>query len=139
MSRITVTAPATTRDTTDWRDQAACRGEDPDLFFPYPGETIRIENAKAICRSCPVWMECLQWATEQRVEGVWGGTTEEERRPGRGQRRKHSGTPATAQCGTESGARRHRKLHERVCDACRRAERQARERREQAKAQEVAV
>lgn len=130
MNRITITAPASTRQPDGWRGQAACRGEDPDLFFPHPNETARVEQAKAICRRCPVWAECLQWATEQRVEGVWGGTTEEERRPGRGQRRKHSGPAATAQCGTESGARRHRKLHERVCDPCRRAEKRARGRRE---------
>lgn len=138
MSRITVTPPATTRDTTDWRDQAACRGEDPDLFFPYPGEAVRIEAAKGVCRACPVWMECLQWATEQRVEGIWGGTTEEERHRASG-RKKRARPQAPAQCNTEAGAQRHRRHHERVCDACRRAERQAHRRREQAKTAEVAA
>lgn len=133
MSRITVTAPATTRQPDDWRDQSACRGEDPDLFFPYPTELARIEDAKAVCRGCPVWMQCLQWATEQGVEGIWGGTTEEERHRARG-RKKRTRPQAPAQCGTEAGAQRHRRLHERVCDPCRRGERQAHRRREQAKA-----
>jgi WhiB family redox-sensing transcriptional regulator len=68
----------------DWRNHAACRHEDPDLFFPI-GTTgpalVQTEVAKAVCRRCPVREECLQWAldTGQGI-GVWGGTSETERR-----------------------------------------------------------
>jgi WhiB family redox-sensing transcriptional regulator len=40
-----------------------------------------IEAAKAICATCPVQPECLRYAIETRQEyGIWGGTTEDERR-----------------------------------------------------------
>ena len=60
----------------DWRHNAVCRGEDPDLFFPI-GNTgpalLQIEEAKAVCRRCPVMEHCLQWALESGQDsGVWG-------------------------------------------------------------------
>ncbi|PAZ10959.1 transcription factor WhiB [Streptomyces sp. SA15] len=68
----------------NWRDHAACRHEDPDLFFPI-GTTgpalVQTERAKAVCRRCPVREECLQWALDTgQTLGVWGGTSENERR-----------------------------------------------------------
>ncbi|MEU9980567.1 WhiB family transcriptional regulator [Streptomyces sp. NPDC050856] len=68
----------------DWRHQAQCRDEDPDLFFPI-GNTgpalLQAEEAKAVCRRCPVREQCLRWALESGQEaGVWGGLSEEERR-----------------------------------------------------------
>lgn len=67
-----------------WRDHAACRGQDPDLFFPI-GTTgpapAQLEQARAVCRRCPVQERCLEWALEtDQTIGVWGGTTESERR-----------------------------------------------------------
>jgi WhiB family transcriptional regulator, redox-sensing transcriptional regulator len=67
----------------NWRDTAACWDADPDLFFPIgtTGPTLRqIDEAKRICRTCPAQPECLAWALDQAVtEGVWGGTTADER------------------------------------------------------------
>ena len=67
-----------------WREDAACRDADPDLFFPIgtTGAAFRqIDEAKRICRSCPARIQCLAWALEVGVgDGVWGGTTEDERR-----------------------------------------------------------
>ena len=67
----------------DWRDRAACRDEDPELFFPV-GTTgpalVQIEQAKAVCRTCPVVAPCLAWALDGNVSGVWGGMDEDERR-----------------------------------------------------------
>lgn len=68
----------------DWRHYAACAGEDPELFFPV-GKTgpamYQAEEAKAICRKCPVREDCLEWSLENRVDfGVWGGLDEYERR-----------------------------------------------------------
>ena len=68
----------------DWRERAACRGENPELFFPVgtSGPALQqIEQAKAICRSCPVARECLAAALENGEDaGIWGGLTAEERR-----------------------------------------------------------
>jgi WhiB family redox-sensing transcriptional regulator len=68
----------------DWRHEAACRDEDPELFFPI-GNTgpalLQIEDAKAVCRRCAVIEPCLKWALESGQDsGVWGGTSEDERR-----------------------------------------------------------
>jgi WhiB family redox-sensing transcriptional regulator len=67
----------------NWRNRAACRTEDPDLFFPIGTSgpaLMQTEQAKAVCRRCPVREPCLQWAldTGQSI-GVWGGTSETER------------------------------------------------------------
>jgi WhiB family transcriptional regulator, redox-sensing transcriptional regulator len=71
-------------DRTDWRDNAACLHADPDLFFPIgpAGPALRqVDQAKRICLACPVRTPCLKWALGQgMLSGVWGGTTEEERR-----------------------------------------------------------
>jgi WhiB family redox-sensing transcriptional regulator len=68
----------------DWRDHAACRHEDPDLFFPIgtSGPTLlQTEQAKAVCRRCSVQERCLHWAVESgQFIGIWGGTSEDERR-----------------------------------------------------------
>jgi len=68
----------------NWRDAAACRDADPDLFFPIgtTGPARRqIGEAKRVCRTCPAQTHCLAWALDNRVtDGVWGGTTGEERR-----------------------------------------------------------
>lgn len=68
----------------DWRHHAACRDEDPELFFPI-GDSgpalVQIEDAKEVCRSCPVVDSCLRWALESGQDGgVWGGMSEDERR-----------------------------------------------------------
>jgi WhiB family transcriptional regulator, redox-sensing transcriptional regulator len=68
----------------EWRKIAACRDTDPELFFPI-GTTgaalLQIEQAKAVCRICPVQAECLEFALATNQDsGVWGGTSEEERR-----------------------------------------------------------
>ncbi|MEU9233842.1 WhiB family transcriptional regulator [Streptomyces subrutilus] len=68
----------------NWRHEAACRWEDPDLFFPVGSSgpaLLQVEEAKAVCRRCPVVEECLKWALEAGQDiGVCGGMGEEERR-----------------------------------------------------------
>jgi WhiB family transcriptional regulator, redox-sensing transcriptional regulator len=68
---------------TDWRHRAACRDMDPELFFPLgtsAANLLQIDAAKRICRTCPVREPCLRWALNTGDAGVWGGTTEAERR-----------------------------------------------------------
>lgn len=68
----------------DWRAAAACRTADPELFFPVSSvgpAREDIARAKAVCDSCRVRRQCLQFAlATHQMYGVWGGTTEEERR-----------------------------------------------------------
>jgi WhiB family transcriptional regulator, redox-sensing transcriptional regulator len=68
----------------DWRDGAACRDTDPDLFFPVgtTGPALdQIDSAKAVCRKCDAQSACLEFAiVTNQDSGVWGGTSEEERR-----------------------------------------------------------
>jgi WhiB family transcriptional regulator, redox-sensing transcriptional regulator len=62
-----------------WRTLGACRGLDPSVFFPESEELA--EEAKEICVDCDVRIACLEHALASREKvGVWGGTTERERR-----------------------------------------------------------
>lgn len=65
------------------RSQAACANLDPEIFFPMTGgahAARRIEKAKRICAGCVLVAACLQFAITNGESGVWGGTTEDERR-----------------------------------------------------------
>lgn len=63
----------------DWRDAAACSAVDPEIFFPEKGGSTA--NAKRVCFSCPVRAECLDDAlARNEAWGIWGGTSERERR-----------------------------------------------------------
>jgi WhiB family redox-sensing transcriptional regulator len=103
--------------TADWRDYAACRDADPETFFPTPGRSPAA--AKRVCAACPVTAQCLQLALEAGIgSGVYGGTTERERRSLLAERRRKSGTglcgsglhPRTPESVTPSGQ----------CRACKR-------------------
>lgn len=66
--------------TIEWREQAACRGMDTDIFFPQ--EKYGIAKAKAICARCPVMAECRDYSLtlpRDDTRGVWGGMSEGER------------------------------------------------------------
>lgn len=70
-----------------WRKHAACQGIDPDVFYPVSDEEA--DEAKAVCDQCVVREACLEHALANRErEGIWGGTTERERRRIHRQRRK---------------------------------------------------
>ena len=86
----------------DWRLRGACLTGDPDLFFPIssggPGQA-RTEQARRICRGCPVRAPCLDWAIDVGVsDGIWGGLDAPERRSL--QRRRESGQRSTAAAST---------------------------------------
>jgi WhiB family transcriptional regulator, redox-sensing transcriptional regulator len=72
-----------------WRQNAACQGLDPDIFYP-PSDEEAV-SAKSVCESCPVRQPCLEFALSVREkDGVWGGCTERERRRIIRQRRRAS-------------------------------------------------
>jgi WhiB family transcriptional regulator, redox-sensing transcriptional regulator len=79
------------RDTTgddDWRQRARCKDVGPELFFAGKDERSDTEEAKAVCRNCPVREACLEYALQNNIEeGVWGGLGERSRRRLRRQRR----------------------------------------------------
>lgn len=65
-------------DDTNWAARGSCVTADPDALF-VRGRAQR--EAKAVCRDCPVLLDCLADALDNRTEfGVWGGMTERERR-----------------------------------------------------------
>ena len=62
-----------------WRQEALCAETDPEAFFPEKGGSTR--EAKRVCVSCPVRMQCLEYALDNDERfGIWGGLSERERR-----------------------------------------------------------
>jgi len=68
-----------TGGSTGWHNRAACRGMDPEIFFPARGEPQG--KARAVCAVCPVREECGAFALANGEKyGIWGGMSERERR-----------------------------------------------------------
>ncbi len=64
---------------TSWMARGNCRYEPPSTFFPSDG--VGVEAAKRLCETCSVKEQCLEYALENRIDhGVWGGTSERQRR-----------------------------------------------------------
>lgn len=85
MSRSSRHAPDTDSAAVgDWRHDAACLDQDPELFFPIgnTGPALKqIDEAKAVCRRCDVADTCREFALDTGQDaGVWGGLSEDERR-----------------------------------------------------------
>ncbi len=78
----------------EWVHRARCKDEDPELFFPVgtTGPALdQIDAAKAVCDTCQVRDDCLEWALATGQDaGVWGGLSEEERRALRRARRRET-------------------------------------------------
>lgn len=83
----------------NWQSRAACGGARAWLFFGPDGETepqrqLRERRAKAVCASCPVRVECLDYALAHHVRyGIWGGLNEHERSA---ERRRRTRRPSAA-------------------------------------------
>lgn len=75
-----------------WRDRAACRGGDPERFFPAaaagPEYEAQVAVALAVCAGCQVRPECLTWALGALPYGVAGAMTEQQRRDERARRQR---------------------------------------------------
>ena len=67
------------RNERDWRDSAACKGMDPDVFFLKRDQGGRNAAAKAVCAGCPVSAECLEVGANE-LAGIWGGLSAQQRR-----------------------------------------------------------
>jgi WhiB family redox-sensing transcriptional regulator len=85
-NRLDIFTPNTVETELDWMDEGRCRtSTQPGMWFPeQPYDEVQqrqVRVAKAICQSCPVMEECLAYAHKHNIKfGVWGGTTEGERR-----------------------------------------------------------
>jgi WhiB family redox-sensing transcriptional regulator len=65
--------------TEEWMPRGRCRTEPPSTYFPSDG--VGVEIARRICAECPVKAPCLEYALRNGIDhGVWGGTSERERR-----------------------------------------------------------
>jgi WhiB family redox-sensing transcriptional regulator len=63
----------------EWMVRAKCRMLPPETFFPSDG--VGVDVARRICQDCPVKSPCLEYALANHIDhGVWGGTSERERR-----------------------------------------------------------
>ena len=63
----------------EWQAKARCTEVDPEIFFPERGGSSRA--ARSVCSQCEVRMQCLEYALNNKEQfGIWGGTSERERR-----------------------------------------------------------
>lgn len=72
----------TMRMDSEWTKLAKCQ-EVPnryDIFYPAHENKSTVERAFHYCRQCLVQMECRQWAIDHDEQGIWGKTTEDERK-----------------------------------------------------------
>ncbi len=77
-SNVTV-LPLTDAEELGWQERALCAQTDPEAFFPEKGGSTR--EAKRVCTTCEVRVECLEYALEHDERfGIWGGLSERERR-----------------------------------------------------------
>jgi WhiB family redox-sensing transcriptional regulator len=75
-------------DPTNYVDQGTppCAETDPEAFFPQDIEGYRAAQyyneagAKSVCRECPYMTRCLTYAVQNDEIGIWGGTTEGQRK-----------------------------------------------------------
>ena len=83
---------------SNWRAASACLNADPDLFFPVAvGNAVskQVSRALRLCQECTVRQHCLDFAMQSgEKEGIWGGTTPEERIRARRARKRRPATPA---------------------------------------------
>lgn len=89
-----------------WRESAACRHVDTELFFPVSRRgraAAEARQARAICARCPVREPCLSYALATRqAYGIWGGYDDEERRRLHRQRREPEAASANPQPASHS-------------------------------------
>jgi WhiB family redox-sensing transcriptional regulator len=62
---------------SEWMGEAVCATADPEEWFPAKG--VSAHRAKRICQTCPVIDECLQYALDNSLTGIWGGTSHSQR------------------------------------------------------------
>ena len=120
---IAQVTPLFFHEPTPWMADAACRTYPTIWWFPERGQEV--ERAKTICYTCPVRLDCLNYALNiPGIVGIWGGTSGKERRDiGKPNR------PKPIRHGTTTGYHQHLARKEAACTACLQANREATRRR----------
>jgi hypothetical protein len=104
----------------DWQADAACAGMGNHTFFPDRGDNRDVAKARAVCATCDVVEECLQWAIDTGSRhGVFGGLTPKER-----QGMKYGKGVRVVRCGTTAGHAKHLRNGEKPCVPCAEARRE---------------
>lgn len=119
--------------TESWAERGACVGYRLEhgterwnqVWFPERG-TSNYSRARKVCAVCVVRERCRDYAVVNVItHGMWGGTTEWERRKIRAgldtKPARRQGRRTLKQCGTYAAYRRHLAHGEEPCDECRRA------------------
>ncbi|MGW1174581.1 WhiB family transcriptional regulator [Kitasatospora sp. NPDC002543] len=102
--------------------------DEPELFHAPEGREhanaalARINAAKALCFTCPVIVACRTLGRQLREIGVWGGEDDDEREAAGFKPRPALYVAHHPECGTEAGAKRHRRSDEKPCRPCLSAE-----------------
>jgi WhiB family transcriptional regulator, redox-sensing transcriptional regulator len=106
---------------------APCTQTDAELWFPERANSPEARLPKALCRSCPIRVECLATALADPsiTDGIWGGLTASERDDIRGRQRRE-----LLPHGTEGAIKRHRRAEQPLCEACQAARDASNERRQ---------
>ena len=64
-------------------ENPSCATVGGDFWFPEKADgsmnTVEMQMAKSICRSCPHRSECAEWGIQKEVHGIWGGLVPKER------------------------------------------------------------
>lgn len=98
----------------DWMDLAACRDEDPELFFPNSvgvAAQHQADEAARVCAQCPVQVQCgAHRGTTGASSGIWGGSYHKTHPPKQ---------PTPISHGTDTGYHQHMKRRETPCERCR--------------------
>jgi WhiB family redox-sensing transcriptional regulator len=63
----------------EWRQKAACKNTDPTVFFPFKHTVRTTSEALSYCAQCEVKAECLHIAVTYNYDGIWGGSTNDQR------------------------------------------------------------
>lgn len=100
----------------EWWAAAACRGHDLKLWFPPPTGEHTWNRGRRICATCPVALDCLNYADHiGATHGMYGGLTPDER------------AEPDERCGTEAGFQAHRAAGTTPCAPCKTARRLTRQ------------
>lgn len=63
---------------TAWKDKASCSSKETTIFFSAL-KSPETYQALIICKQCPVRNHCLLESIQYDYQGIWGGSTYEQR------------------------------------------------------------
>ena len=113
----------TTNESTNWREHAACKGMDTNIWFPSREESDA--PARAVCRTCPVSEACNTASMDGLhglERGIWAGRGHRGRREQRIAVRGRKGRePEPIKHGTAGGYQAHYRQGIPACEWCREA------------------